>query len=144
MWLPLCLGSLCIFCLFFFCFPQPILCKCALALLVKGPINQSITTHARGRTQTYAKFFSCILCPSCYMFRPWASLPANTCLMLVAFQDPELQLAIDRCFQNPAHKPKVLRTSVSLGDLAWFLNMFYWEVLAVRWSLSCVDSLHLT
>ena len=27
-------------------------------------------TDARRRTQTQAKFFSCILCPSCYMFRP--------------------------------------------------------------------------
>ena len=48
------------------------------------------------------------------------------------------------CFQNLAHKPTALRTSVSLGGLAWFLDMCYWEVLAVWWSLSCVDSLHLT
>ena len=52
------------------------------------------------------------------MFRPWVSLPANPCPMLVAFQDPEIQLALDRCFRNPAHKPKALQTSVSLGDLA--------------------------
>ena len=48
------------------------------------------------------------------------------------------------CFQNPAHKLTALITSVSLGDLAWFLDMFYWVVLAVQWSLSRVDSLHLT
>ena len=99
-------------------------------------------THARGRTQTHAKIFSCILCPSCCMFRPWVSLPANPCSMLVAFQDPEIQLALDR-FRNPAHKLTALTTSVFLGDLAWFLDMFYWVVLAVQWSLSHVDSLHL-
>ena len=43
MFLPLCSGSLCIFCLFLF--SQPFLCKCALALLVKGPINQSINQY---------------------------------------------------------------------------------------------------
>ena len=37
--------------------------------------------HAHGWTQTHAKFFSCILCPSCCMFRPWVSLPANPCPM---------------------------------------------------------------
>ena len=100
--------------------------------------------HARGQTQTHAKFFGCILCPSCCMFRSWVSLPANPCPMLVAFQDPEIQLALERCFRNPAHTPTALRTSVSLGDLAWFLDMLYWEVLAVRLSLSRVDSLHLT
>ena len=31
----------------------------------------------------------------------------------------------------------------SWGD-TWFLNMSYWVVLAVWWSLSCVNSLHLT
>ena len=73
-----------------------------------------------------------------YMFRPWASLPANTCLMLVAFQDPEIQLALDWCFWNPVHKLKALRTSVSLGNLAWFLNVLL-RVLAVRWSLlACI------
>ena len=30
-------------------------------------------THACRRMQTHAKLFSCILCPSCYMFRPWVS-----------------------------------------------------------------------
>ena len=56
-------------------------------------------TH--GRMQTHAKFFSCIPCPSCYMFRPWVSLPANPCPMLMAFQEPEIQLALDRLFPKP-------------------------------------------
>jgi len=77
--------------------------------------------------QTHAKFFSYILYPSCYMFRPWVSLTANPCPTLVAFEDLEIQLALDRLFRNPAHKPTALRTSVSLGGLAWFLDMFYWE-----------------
>ena len=58
-------------------------------------------THTRGWTQMHAKFFSSILCPSCYMFRPWVSLSANPCPMLVAFQDPEIQLALDRSFPKP-------------------------------------------
>ena len=78
------------------------------------------------------------------MFRLWVSLPANPCPILVAFQDPEIQLALDRCFRNPAHKLTALRTSVSLGGPAWFLDMFYWQVLATQWSLFCAGSLHLT
>ena len=39
--------------------------------------------HSRGRMQTHAKLFSCSSCTSCYMFRPWVSLPANPCPMLV-------------------------------------------------------------
>ena len=58
-------------------------------------------THARGRMQTHAKFFSCILCPSCYTFRPWVSLPTNPYPMLVAFQDSEIQLALDWLFLKP-------------------------------------------
>ena len=117
-----------------------IFCVRTFNFLCTDACGRTLTqTHAHGRTQTYANFFSCILCPICYMFRPWGSLPANTCPMLVAFQDPEIQLALNWCFRNPAHKPKVLRTSASLGNLAWFLNMFYWEVLAVRWSLlACI------
>ena len=41
--------------------------------------------YARGQMQTHAKFFSCIPCPSCSMFRPWVSLLANPCPMLVVF-----------------------------------------------------------
>ena len=102
-------------------------------------------TYARRQTQMHAKFFSYIPCPSCYMFRPWVSLPVNPCPTLVAFQDPEIQLALNWWFLKPC-RPNytVLRTSVSLGGLPWFLDMSYWEVLGVWWSLSHVDSFHFT
>ena len=48
-----------------------------------------------------ACFFSCILCLSCYLFRPWVSLPTNPYPMLVAFQDPEIQLALNRLSPKP-------------------------------------------
>ena len=35
---------------------------------------------------------------ACYMFRPGVSLSTNPCPMLVAFQDPEIQLTLDRLF----------------------------------------------
>ena len=35
------------------------------------------------------------------MFRPWVSLPTNPCPMLVAFQDSEIQLALDQLFPKP-------------------------------------------
>ena len=47
------------------------------------------------------KFFSYFPCASCYVFRPWVSLSANPCPTLVAFQDPEVQLALDQLFFNP-------------------------------------------
>ena len=77
-----------------------------------------LCADARTQTQTHAKFFSCILCPTHYMFRPWVSLLANPCPMLVAFHDPEIQLALDQLFRTPAHKLTALRTSVSLGEPA--------------------------
>ena len=38
------------------------------------------------------------------MFKPWVFLPASPCPMLVAFQDPEIQLALNRLFPKP-HPP---------------------------------------
>ena len=52
-----------------------------------------------------------------YMFRPWVSLPANPCPILVAFKIQKYSWHLIDCFQNPAHQPTALRTSISLGGL---------------------------
>ena len=64
---------------------------------------------------------SCVPCPSYYMFRPWASLPINPCLILVAFKIQKYSWHSINRFWNPTHQPTMLRTSVSLGGLLWYV-----------------------
>ena len=51
------------------------------------------------------------------MFWSRVSLPANLCPMLVAVQEPEIQLILNR-FQNPNQQPTALRTNVFLHERA--------------------------
>ena len=57
-------------------------------------------THARGQTQTHAKFSAAFYVQP-VIFLGFESLPTNPCPMLIAFQDPETQLALDRLFPKP-------------------------------------------
>ena len=75
--------------------------------------------------QTHAKFFSYILCPSCYMFRPWVSLPANPLSHVGSFLRSRNTVGTQSIIS--AIPPTVLRTSISLESLPWFLDMSYWE-----------------
>ena len=99
-------------------------------------------THARGQTHTHAKLFSCPPCPSCCLDLESLSPPILVSI-LVAFQDPEIQLALDQLFPKP-HPPTYSAQNKHIpGRPSWFLDNSYWEVMGLRWSLSCVDSLHL-
>jgi len=57
-------------------------------------------TYARGHTHTHAKLFGRPPCPSCCLDLESLSPPILVPI-LVAFQDPEIQLALDQLFPKP-------------------------------------------
>ena len=79
-----------------------------LCLDASGHLIFCTQTHAHEGTQTHAKFFSYIPCPSCCMFVLSLSLYLCPHLsprqFLVVFQDPGIRLALDGSFQKP-HPP---------------------------------------